>query len=194
MRSALLFCLSLATLSQASSPEFFTPEHRVSGIGVERDDISNDLLAVRTDRMIQSQTFAIMRDPQSLPGARRIASNAKLQTLFKTAGQRSGFPAELIEAISYLESWGDPKAESPSGPKGIMQISAATSRSMGLKVVIATRHKVTREKVAVKSASGATKYKTVTHKTPYTVTTRDDRLLPDRAIPAAAVYLAGLEQ
>jgi hypothetical protein len=194
MRFALLFFLSVATLVQAGSAEFFTPEHRVSGIGVERDDISDDLLAVRTDRMIQSQTFAIMRDPQALAGAKRITGSAKLQALFKAAGQRSGFPPELIEAISYLESWGDPKAESPSGPKGIMQISAATARSMGLKVVIATRYKVTREKVAVKLANGQTKYKTVAHKTPYTVTARDDRLSPDRAIPAAGVYLAGLEQ
>ncbi|MGA3235035.1 MAG: transglycosylase SLT domain-containing protein [Bryobacteraceae bacterium] len=194
MRFALLFALSLGLLGQAGSPEFFTPEHRVSGIGVERDDISSDLLDVRTDRMIQSQTFAILRDPQALNGARRMTGNATLQALFKAAGQRSGFPPALIEAISYLESWGDPKAESPSGPKGIMQISAATARSMGLKVVIATRYKITREKVAVKSAKGKTKYKTVTHKTPYTVSVRDDRLSPGRAIPAAAVYLAGLEQ
>ena len=41
-------------------------------------------------------------------------------------------PAEVIEAVAYLESWGDAKAESPAGPKGIMQISEATARTMGL--------------------------------------------------------------
>jgi hypothetical protein len=194
MRFALLLCLSLVPLGRAGSPEFFTPEHRLSGIGVERDDIPATLLAVRAERMIESQTFSIMRDPQSIPGARRITGNVKLQLLFKAAGARSGLPPALIEAISYLESWGDPKAESPSGPKGIMQISAATARIMGLKVVVSTRYKVTREKVAVKTAKGKPKYKTVVHKTPYIVSVRDDRLLPDRAIPAAAVYLAGLEQ
>src|ERR1700684_562789 len=137
MRLAPLFVLSLVPLGQAGPSGLFTPEHRVSGIGVERDDISSDLLDVRTDRMIQSQTFAILRDPQALNGARRMATNAKLQALFKAAGQRSGFPPALIEAISYLESWGDPKAESPSGPKGIMQISAATARSVVLEVVLA---------------------------------------------------------
>src|SRR5262249_13673399 len=78
----------------------------------------------------------------------------------------------------------------PSGPKGIMQISAATARSMGLRVVTVTRYRVTRDKVKLKSG----KYKTVVHKTPYVVTVRDDRLSPERAIPAAAVYLAGLER
>ena len=38
------------------------------------------------------------------------------------------------------------------------------------------------------------KFKTVTHREPYTVTVRDDRLSPGRAIPAAAMYLAGMEQ
>src|SRR5581483_11429124 len=103
-------------------------------------------------------------------------------------------PSTLIEAIAYLESWGDAKAESVTGPKGIMQISGATARSMGLKVVQATRYKVTRERVPVKSKSKKTIYKTVTHRTPYTVTVRDDRLVPARAVPAAAVYLAGMEQ
>jgi len=38
------------------------------------------------------------------------------------------------------------------------------------------------------------RYKTITHRTPYIVTTRDERLMPDRAIPAAARYFAGMEQ
>ena len=203
MRIALLACLVLASLGvalflapagKASGPEYFEPHHRVSGIGVERDDISQDLLEVRTERMIESQTFSILRDPQAIPGAKRITGNPKLQALFQTAGARSGLPPSLIEAIAYLESWGDPHAESPAGPKGIMQISAATARDMGLKIAVVTRYRITRDKVAVKTKGGATKYKTVSHKTPYIVTARDDRLLPERAIPAAGVYLAGLEQ
>ena len=61
-------------------------------------------------------------------------------------------------------------------------------------MVQATRYKVTREKVQVKGASAKPEYKSVTHKTPYVVTVRDDRLSPARAIPAAAIYLAGLNR
>jgi len=195
MRMALLlfFFLCLATVG-AGGADYFAPRHRVSGIGVERDHISLAVLDVRTARMIESQTFAILRDPEALPGAKRITGSAKLQSLFRAAGANSGLPASLIEAVAYLESWGDPKAESPAGPRGIMQISAATARAMGLKVILITRYRVTREKVASRAASGAATYRTVTRRTPYTVTVRDDRLLPDRAIPAAAIYLAGLEQ
>jgi hypothetical protein len=190
MRIAPLLFLALTPAIIASGPDYFEPHHRVSGIGVERGDISADLLAIRADRMIESQTFGILRDPQAVPGARRITGTPRLQSIFEQAAMRSGLPASLIEAISYLESWGDANAESPSGPKGIMQISAATARSMGLSIVTATRYRVTRDKVKLKSG----KYKTVTHRTPYVVTVRDDRLSPERAIPAAAVYLAGLER
>lgn len=194
--AAVFFLLSLAPLGQAGSPEYFVPVHRIAGIGVARDDLSEALLADRTDLMIQSQTFAIMREAQALPGARRITSSAKLQALFRSASAESGLPASLIEAIAYLESWGDPKAESPSGPRGIMQISAATARSMGLKVVVSTRYKVSREKVQLASATKGRKprYKYITHRTPYIVTVRDDRMIPERAVPAAARYLAGMER
>jgi hypothetical protein len=194
MRFAVLVILSLAPLGQAGSSEYFTPAHRVSGVGVERDDISDDLMAVRTDLMIQSQTFSIMREPQALPGAKRITGNARLQSLFKNAERDTGVPASLIEAIAYLESWGDPRAESPAGPKGIMQISGATARSMGLRVLVSTRYRVTRERVLLSGKGKRARYRTITHRTPYIVTSRDDRLYPERAIPAAARYFAGMEQ
>jgi hypothetical protein len=48
--------------------------------------------------------------------------------------------------------------------------------------------------VPAKSKSKKPKFKTVTHKEPFTVTVRDDRLAPSRAIPAAAKYLAANER
>jgi soluble lytic murein transglycosylase-like protein len=192
MKFVLLVLLGLASLAKAGAASYFAPNHRLSGIGVSRDDISQDLLAVRTDFMIQSQTFAILRDPLALPGAKRITS-PKLQATFRSAAAASGVPVNVLEAIAYLESWGDTKAESPAGPRGIMQISEATARRIGLRIVYAKRYRVTTEKVGVKRR-GRTTYKVVRHRTPYTVLVRDDRLIPARAIPAAARYLAGMEQ
>jgi hypothetical protein len=194
MKLAVVFLLSLLSMGQAASPDYFAPAHRVSGIGVDRDDLSTDLLGARTDLMIQSQTFGILREPLAIAGAKRVTSDPKLQSIFRSAARQSGWPVSLIEAIAYLESWGDARAESPAGPKGIMQISAATARSMGLKVLISTRYRVTREKIAVAGKSKKPRFKYITHRTPYLVTTRDDRMYPERAIPAAARYLAGMEQ
>ena len=199
MKFPYVFLLALTPLVQAGGPDRFTPTNRVSGIGISRDDIADDLLDVRTERMIESQTFSIMREAQALPGAKRVTGNAKLQALFRSASAASGIPASVIEAICYLESWGDPKAQSITGPRGIMQISGATAASMDLKVTYATRYKTSRDKVPVKVKAkgknkGKTAYRTVTRKTPYKVQVRDDRMLPERAIPAAAHYLAGMER
>jgi hypothetical protein len=195
MRAAYLMLLGLLPLCRAAGPDHFTPAHRVLGVGVTRDDMSDDLLETRSDLMIQSQTFSIMREADALAGAKRITS-PKLQSLFRSASAASGMPASVIEAIAYLESWGDAKAESPAGPRGIMQISAATAASMGLKVTYATRYHVSKDKVAVraKGKNGKTAYRMVVRKIPYRVLVRDDRLVPDRAVPAAARYLAGMEQ
>jgi soluble lytic murein transglycosylase-like protein len=142
MRFTVVFFLSLVFWGQTGSPEYFLPSHRVSGVGVDRDNLSAAVLEARTDLMIQSQTFAIMREDQALAGARRI-TDPKLQSIFLAAAQSSGLPVTMIEAIAYLESFGSPLAESGAAPTGIMQISLATAHDMGLKVSRITRYKVT---------------------------------------------------
>jgi hypothetical protein len=142
--------------------------------------------------MIESQTFAIMRDPVALAGAQRIC-NPRLQEAFRRASVETGIPASLLSAIAYLESWGDARAESPAGPKGIMQFSEATARANGLRIVYATHYKVTRDRRVVKRAKGKPVYRTVVHRTPYPVKVRDDRFLPERAVFAAARYLARMQ-
>src|ERR1035441_4343629 len=190
-----VFLLALLPLVHAGGADRFTPANRVSGIGISPADMSDELLEIRAERMIESQTFSIMREAQALPGAKRVTGTAKLQALFRSAAADSGMPASVIEAICYLESWGDPMAQSITGPRGIMQISGATAASMGLKVTYATRYKTTRDKVPVKAkGKGKATYRTVTRNTPYKVLVRDDRVVPERAIPAAARYLAGMER
>jgi hypothetical protein len=179
----------------AAAVEYFTPHHQLLGIAAGRSDITADLLAARTDRMIQSQTFTIMRDPQATAGAERI-TGARLAPIFRRAADESGWPASLISAVAYLESWGDAQATSPAGPRGIMQFSEATARAAGLRIVRVTRFQVTTSHQLVRRRSAQTGrpvYRTVRHKMPYAVTVRDDRLNPERAASAAARYLARLE-
>ena len=61
MKFLYVFLLALIPLVQAGGPDRFTPTNRVSGIGISRDDISDELLEIRTERMIESQTFKIGR-------------------------------------------------------------------------------------------------------------------------------------
>ena len=186
-------CLTFSTYVTCESIRPVWPEKCTYTSHVSRDDISDELLDARTDLMIESQTFSIMREPEALPGAKRVTGSPKLQALFRSASKSSGMPASVIEAICYLESWGLPNAQSVTGPRGIMQVSGATASSMGLRVIYATRYKTSKQKITVK-LKGKTVNRTVTRKTPYKVLVRDERMQPERAIPAAARYLAGMEQ
>ena len=171
---------------------YFQPVHRLTGIGVERKEVSEAVLEKRTELMTDAQTFSIMRDVHALEGAQRITS-PRLQKLFDAAAKQSGMPSGLIAAVAYLESWGDVSAQSPAGPKGIMQFSGATAKRTGLQIVYATRYHVVKQKTRVK-VRGRLVNRTVTRKMPYEVLVRDERLNPERAIPAAANYLASMEQ
>src|SRR5579884_2747114 len=183
--------MGVLTIASSADPGYFAPEHRLAGIGVERSDMSSLTLEFRTARMIDSETFAIMREPQALAGAARVTS-PKLQKIFNDAAAKSGFPASTLAAICYLESFGDPKAASPAGPKGIMQFSEGTAKAAGLKVVRVTRYRTVVTKQQVPNKKGKLVTRKVRTKVPYTLAGRDDRFNPQRAIPAAANYLARL--
>ena len=95
------------------------PLHRLPGIGVDRQELTDDALALRAEAMIQSQTFGIMREPLAAQGAERIHGSG-LERLFRDAERKSGFPSSVLQAMAYLESWGVADAESPAGPRGIL--------------------------------------------------------------------------
>ena len=192
MKFRFLGALAVFSSALAAGSDYFTPEHRLNGLGVDREEITPALLETRLARMVQSQTFVIMREPQATAGAERITS-PRLERIFKSAASTSGVPVSLISAIAYLESWGDTQAVSPAGPRGIMQFSEATARSAGLRVARVTKFRVTTERKLVRNKSGKATYRTVKRKVPYTTTVRDDRMSPERAVPAAAKYLARLE-
>lgn len=187
----LLFSYASAQLPFFHHDKFFEPVHRLSGIGVDRKGISDAILQRRTELMIEAQTFGIMRDPHALEGAARITS-PRLQQIFATAARQTGLPATLLAAIAYVESWGDAKAVSPAGPKGIMQFSQGTAKRAGLQIVYAARTRASATKQRVK-VNGKFVTKNVTRRIPYQTLVRDERLIPERAIPAAATYLAQME-
>ncbi len=169
----------------------FSPSSKLPGIGVDRQHLSDTVLANRTEAMIATQTFSILRDPQALTGAQRITS-PKLQRIFDDASRRSGLPSSLIAAVAYLESWGLPTVQSYAGPKGIMQVASGTARTMGLRMIYATKYRVSTERVQVKGKRGKSTSRLVKRRVPYQVLVRDERLVPERAVPAAAQYLAKL--
>ncbi len=200
VRTLLLTVLAGATLGWwpatwpfGADKDQFEPQHKLEGIGAGRKDLDEVQLARRTELMIDAQTFGILRDPQALAGAQRITSS-RMQRLFERAERQSGLSASLIAAVAYLESWGNARAESPTGPRGVMQIASGTARNMGLRMIYATRYRVSTERRRVRLRHGKTVTRSVRRRIPYRVLVRDERLVPERAIPAAAAYLSRLEK
>src|SRR5262245_27683588 len=79
--------------------EYFQPTIRLSGIGIERQNMSDVVLDRRTELMIDSQTFGILRDPRSLEGAERVTS-PKLRKIFDGAARTTGLPASFLSSIA----------------------------------------------------------------------------------------------
>src|SRR5437763_2481499 len=171
--SRLVWAALLAAATSGGHGDFFAPVHRLTGIGVARADMPDELLAARTRLMIESQTFAILRDPRAASGAERVL---KYEKLFQDAERRTGWPAEVLSAIAYLESFGDPNAQSPTGPKGLMQISGATAKAMGLRMIYTTHYRVTTERKQVRGKRGKITTKLVKVRTPFNVLIRDERM------------------
>src|ERR1039458_2702299 len=92
-----LLLLCLAPRVPDAPPANFSPAHRIVGIGADRDDLSAEQIDLRAARMIESQTFAIMREPEALIGAYRITADPKLRKLFQSASTDKGLPNPIID-------------------------------------------------------------------------------------------------
>ncbi|MBF0109492.1 MAG: lytic transglycosylase domain-containing protein [Magnetococcales bacterium] len=57
----------------------------------------------------------------------------KYETIIQKASQRYGVDADLIRSVIQVESSFNPRAVSPSGAKGMMQLMPGTARELGVK-------------------------------------------------------------
>ena len=68
--------------------------------------------------------------PGSAAGA--VGRATPVAPLFQRAAQRYGVPATLLAAVAHQESGFDPRAVSPAGARGLMQLMPATARGLGV--------------------------------------------------------------
>ncbi|PID54083.1 MAG: hypothetical protein CSA58_05345 [Micrococcales bacterium] len=59
-------------------------------------------------------------------------SVARYTALFESAGASYSLPPGLLAAVAQVESGGNPRAVSPAGARGLMQLMPATARNLGV--------------------------------------------------------------
>ena len=92
---------------------------------------------------------------------------AKYKNLFVDAGERYGIPWRLLAAVAYQESHWDPNAKSFTGVRGIMMLTRATAKLLGIKnrvdpkqsIVGGTRHLKQMLKFVPKDVEGENRLK-----------------------------------
>lgn len=68
--------------------------------------------------------------PAAVPAT--ATSGGGVTAMVQQAAEATGVPASLIQAVMQAESSGNPRAESPSGAKGLMQLMDATATAYGV--------------------------------------------------------------
>lgn len=68
-----------------------------------------------------------------LKTAVRRASTGGFDGIIEAAARRYGVNPQLIRAVIQVESGGNPRAVSPAGAKGLMQLMDSTARRLGVK-------------------------------------------------------------
>jgi hypothetical protein len=156
--------------------DHFESEAKFPGIGVDRQTMNHSTFLEREQAISNTYTYSFVhhqdgKDLDVMIWNQRLTDPA-LQKVITDAANQSGFPKPYLEGLIYAESGGKADARSPTGPKGIAQMSAAFARGV---------HILTKSVVCAVVPNKKGKKRTQCR-----ALVNDGRLNPVVAIPAAA--------
>jgi hypothetical protein len=122
LRTLLLASLVTAVCPSSSDAQIFTAQD-VNGTTV--------LSSRRVDR--PTQVFTVPGAPAYRTTTEGLSRNAELfEELVQEHSQRQSLRPELVRAVIQVESGFDPRATSPRGAMGLMQLMPDTARALGV--------------------------------------------------------------
>lgn len=106
------------------------------GKGIAGDTYQDWFNSTLSDQLAQRQPLGIaagiLDQLQGGVGSSPSPGGLELQELVRSTAARHGLPAHLLQAVMQVESGGDPRAVSPRGARGLMQLMPDTATLLGV--------------------------------------------------------------
>ena len=161
---------------------------RIVGVGKDREKLTPQLLEARMRLLQDAQEFWLLRHPKAEGAPARCM---KYWPLFES-GSTSVTPRIdpfLLASVAFVESYCEADAQSPTGPRGLGQFSRASAKEEGLVIKTERRQigtRVTRKARWVGTGKNRRLIPAVTKPVYGDVVVYDERLMPEKIIPAMA--------
>ena len=135
MRLAILMLLAAALPVRAGDVVVFASGFRMEADRVERrGDVVRLVVSGGTIELPAGLVRRIERDPGPAarqPEPEKASPPADVASLIDEAADRYGVPAEILHSVASVESGYDPRAVSPKGAVGVMQLMPSTAAELG---------------------------------------------------------------
>lgn len=169
----------------AAVPVLRTEVDDFRGLGKDRETLTPELIASRSERLQETTSLYLLRFPQAASAPARIF-DPEIWKSIQAAAEQNNLDPMVLAGLIFIESYGDPLAKSPTGPAGIAQMTKSSAKEMGL-VVGKKIQTGTQEVTKTRTVGKGKKRRTMTEtKRVKVYRTIDERYDPDRAIMAMA--------
>ncbi len=180
-----LLCWMMLGVIQASAVYAAPDEVDLRGLGKDRENLTPELIASRSERLEATMDFYLLRFPQAATAPARIFG-PEIWSSIQRAAQAIDIDPLVLAGMIFIESYGDPLAKSPTGPAGIAQMTKSSAKEMGL--VVGKKIQVgTKEQTRTRKVGKGKNRRTITETKQVPVyKVVDQRYDPDLAIMAMA--------